>query len=126
MLLDMRLLVFATLGKKAEKRIMTEKTKQVIRDNDYTVKFADYGTIQKKNYTRSYYREEDQKQIDEFIKLKGFKKITETKEEYTIEIVPSAKGIKEYEKMLNEQEKSQYRNIAKVASQLKSKINKIK
>lgn len=122
MLLDMRLLVFATLGKKAEKRIMTEKTKQVIRDNDYTVKFADYGTIQKKNYTKSYYPEEEQKQIDEFIKSKGFKKITETKEEYTIEIVPSAKGIKEYEKMLNEQEQSQYRNIAKVASQLKSKI----
>ena len=126
MLLDMRLLVFATLGRKAEKQIMTEKTKQAIRDNDYTVKFADYGTIQKKNYTRSYYREEDQKQIDEFIKLKGFKKITETKEEYTIEIVPSTKGIKEYEKMLNEQEKSQHKNIAKVASQLKSKINKIK
>ena len=126
MLLDMRLLVFATLGRKAEKQIMTEKTKQAIRDNDYTVKFADYGTIQKKNYTRSYYREEDQKQIDEFIKLKGFKKITETKKEYTIEIVPSAKGIKEYEKMLNEQEKSQHKNIAKVASQLKSKINKIK
>ena len=122
MLLDMRLLVFATLGKKAEKRIMTEKTKQVIRDNDYTVKFADYGTIQKKNYTKSYYPEEEQRQIDEFIKSKGFKKITETKEEYTIEIVPSAKGIKEYEKMLNEQEQSQYRNIAKVASQLKSKI----
>lgn len=126
MLLDMRLLVFATLGRKAEKQIMTEKTKQAIRDNDYTVKFADYGTIQKKNYTRSYYREEDQRQIDEFIKLKGFKKITETKKEYTIEIVPSAKGIKEYEKMLNEQEKSQHKNIAKVANQLKSKINKIK
>lgn len=122
MLLDMRLLVFATLGKKAEKRIMTEKTKQAIRDNDYTVKFADYGTIQKKNYTKSYYPEEEQRQIDEFIKSKGFKKITETKEEYTIEIVPSTKGIKEYEKMLNEQEQSQYKNIAKVASQLKSKI----
>lgn len=122
MLLDMRLLVFATLGKKAEKQIMTEKTKQAIRNNDYAVKFADYGTIQKKNYTKSYYPEEEQRQIDEFIKVKGFKKITETKEEYTIEIVPSAKGIKEYEKMLNEQEQSQYRNIAKVASQLKSKI----
>ena len=122
MLLDMRLLVFATLGKKAEKQIMTEKTKQAKRDNDYTVKFADYGTIQKKNYTKSYYPEEEQRQIDEFIKSKGFKNITETKEEYTIEIVPSAKGIKEYEKMLNEQEQSQYRNIAKVASQLKSKI----
>ena len=63
-----------------------------------------------------------QRQIDEFIKSKVFKKITETKEEYTIEIVPSTKGIKEYEKMLNEQEQSQYKNIAKVASQLKSKI----
>lgn len=122
MLLDMRLLVFATLGKKAEKRIMTEKTKQAIRDNDYTVKFADYGTIQKKNYTKSYYSEEDQKQIDEFIKSKGFKKITETKEEYTIEIVPSTKGIKEYEKMLNEQEQSQHKNISKVASQIKDKM----
>ena len=122
MLLDMRLLVFATLGKKAEKRIMTEKVKQAIRDNDYTVKFADYGTIQKRNYTKSYYSEEDQKQIDEFIKSKGFKKITETKEEYAIEIVPSTKGIKEYEKMLNEQKQSQYRNIAKVASQLRSRI----
>lgn len=122
MLLDMRLLVFATLGKKAEKRIMTEKVKQAIRDNDYTVKFTDYGTIQKRNYTKSYYSEEDQKQIDEFIKSKGFKKITETKEEYAIEIVPSTKGIKEYEKMLNEQKQSQYRNIAKVASQLRSRI----
>lgn len=122
MLIDMRLLAFATLGKKAEKQLMSEEVKNAIRSNDYTVKFADYGTIQKKNYTKSYYSEKDQKQIDEFIKSKGFKKITETKEEYTIEIVPSAKGIKEYEKMLNEQEQSQYRNIAKVASQLKSKI----
>ena len=122
MLLDMRLLVFATLGKKAEKRIMTEKTKQAIRDNDYTIKLADYGTIQKKNYTKSYYPEEEQRQIDEFIKAKGFKKITETKEEYTIEIVPSVKGTKEYEKMLNEQEQSQHKNISKVASQIKDKI----
>lgn len=122
MLIDMRLLAFATLGKKAEKQLMSGEVKNAIRSNDYTVKFADYGTIQKKNYTKSYYSEKDQKQIDEFIKSKGFKKITETKEEYTIEIVPSAKGIKEYEKMLNEQEQSQYRNIAKVASQLKSKI----
>ena len=122
MLLDMRLLAFATLGKKAEKQLMSEEVKNAIRSNDYTVKFADYGIIQKKNYTKSYYKEKDQKQIDEFIKLKGFKKITETKEEYTIEIVPSAKAIKEYEKMLTEQERSQYRNIAKVASQLKSKI----
>ena len=122
MLIDMKLLAFATLGKKAEKQLMSEEVKNAIRSNDYTVKFADYGTIQKKNYTKSYYSEKDQKQIDEFIKSKGFKKITETKEEYTIEIVPSARGIKEYEKMLNEQEQSQYRNIAKVASQLKSKI----
>lgn len=120
--LDMRLLVFATLGKKIEKQIMTNATKQAIRNNDYTMKFADYGTIRKEKYTKSYYSEEDQKQIDEFIKSKGFKKITETKEEYSIEIVPSAKGIKEYEKMLKEQEASQYKNIAKVASQLKSKI----
>lgn len=122
MLIDMRLLAFATLGKKAEKQLMSEEVKNAIRSNDYTVKFADYGTIQKKNYTKSYYPEEEQKQIDEFIASKGFKKITETKEEYTIEIVPSVKAIKEYEKMLNEQEQSQYRNIAKVASQLKSKI----
>ena len=122
MLIDMRLLTFATLGKKAEKQLMSEEVKNAIRSNDYTLKFADYGTIQKKNYTKSYYPEEEQKQIDEFIASKGFKKITETKEEYTIEIVPSVKAIKEYERMLTEQEKSQYRNIAKVASQLKGKI----
>lgn len=122
MLIDMRLLAFATLGKKAEKQLMSEEVKNAIRSNDYTVKFADYGTIQKKNYTKSYYSEEEQRQIDEFIASKGFKKITETKEEYTIEIVPSTKAVKEYERMLTEQEKSQYKNIAKVASQLKSKI----
>ena len=120
-MVDLRLLAFANLFKKLEKKINTEETKEEIRKGTAVYKFADYATVNTKGYTQSKYSEEDQAKIDAFIEKEGIKKITETKPNYSIEIVPSEKAVKEFEKMLNELEQSQYRNIAKVASQVKDK-----
>lgn len=120
---DLRLLAFANLFKKLEKQINNESTKDKIRKGEATYKFADYATIQTKDYTQAKYSDEDQAEIDRFIAEKGFKKIVTTKPNYAIEVVPSKKAIKEFNKMLNELESSQYKNIAKVASQVKN-VNK--
>lgn len=120
--IDLRLLAFANLFKRLEKKINTEETKDKIRNGTATYKFADYAQIQTKDYTQSKYSEEDQAEIDKFIAEKGFKKVATTKPNYSIEIVPSEKAIKEFDKMLNELESSQFKNIAKVASQVKDKI----
>lgn len=123
-MVDLRLLAFANLFKKLEKQINTDKTKEEIRKGTATYKFADYAQVQMKDYTQSKYSEEDQAEIDKFIAEKGFKKIATTKPNYSIEIVPSEKAIKEFEKMLEELESSQFKNIAKVASQVKTTIRK--
>lgn len=123
-MVDLRLLAFANLFKKLEKQINDESTKEEIRKGTATYKFADYAQIQTKDYTQSKYSEEDQAEIDKFIAEKGFKKVATTKPNYAIEIVPSEKAIKEFEKMLEELEGSQFKNIAKVASQVKTTIRK--
>ena len=120
MLIDLRLMAFTVLMKKLEKKINTEETKEEIRNGTASYKFADYATIKTKDYTQSKYSPEDQAKIDEFIKEQGIEKIVETKEDYSIEIVPSEKAIKEFNKMLDELEGSQYKNIAKVASQVRN------
>lgn len=123
-MVDLRLLAFVNLFKKLEKQINTDKTKDEIRKGTATYKFADYAKVITKDYTQSKYSDEDQAEIDKFIAEKGFKKITTTKPNYAIEIAPSEKAIKEFEKMLKELECSQFKNIAKVASQVKTTIRK--
>ncbi len=116
MMVDLRQLVFATLWKKYEKKINTEELKAEIRNGTATYKFADYGNIALKDYSQSAYPEDEQRQIDEFIKEKGFKKVKTTKPNYSVEFVPSEKAIKEFDKMIAELQDSQYKNIAKIAN----------
>mgnify|MGYP003434868210 CR=1 FL=1 len=120
MLIDLRQMAFATLWKKYEKKINTNETKEAIRNGDAIFKFADYCSLVTKDYTTSKYSEEDQAKIDKFIEENGIKKITETKKDYSLEFVPSEKAIKEFDKMINELQDSQYRNIAKVADNVAS------
>lgn len=120
-MVDLRQLAIATLWKKYEKSINNEETKRALRNNEET-KFKDYAKITLRDYTTSKYSDEDQAKIDKFIAEQGFKKITETKENYSVEIIPSEKAINEFNKMLDELENSQHRNIAKVASQVKNKV----
>lgn len=122
MQIDLRQIAFATLWKKYEKKINSEKAKTEIRDGKATFIFADYCSITMKDYTASKYSEEDQAKIDKFIAENGIKKITTTKENYSIEFVPSEKAIKEFNKMLKELEQSEYRNIAKIATKVKGTI----
>lgn len=124
MIIDLRQMAFATLWKKYEKKINTEEVKQAIRENreDVGYKFADYAKVRLKPYTSSKYSKEDQAKIDKFIEENHIEKITETKEDYSIEFVPSEKAINEFNKMLNDLEQSKHRNIAKVASIAKGKI----
>lgn len=116
MIVDLRQFAFATLWKKYEKKINTNETKEAIRNGSATFKFADYCNVTTKDYTTAKYSEEDQAKIDKFIEENGIKKISETKTNYSIEFVPSEKAIKEFDKMIKELETSQYKNIAKVAS----------
>ena len=122
MVVDLRQMAFATLWKKYEKKLNNEDTKTAIRNGDATYKFADYASISLGKSTTSKYSEEDQAKIDKFIEENGIKKIAETKENYKIEIIPSEKAINEFNKMLEDLSQSQHKNIAKVASQVKSKM----
>lgn len=118
--IDLRQMAFATLWKKYEKKLNDEKTKNAIRNGDATYKFADYASISLGKSTTSKYSEEDQAKIDKFIADNHIEKITETKENYKVEIIPSEKAIKEFNKMLDDLENSQHKNIAKVASKVKN------
>lgn len=123
MQIDLRQIAFATLWKKYEKKINTEEAKKAIRNGEATYKFADYCNVALSNYTQpANYAPEVQAKIDQFIKENGFKKIPgETVENYKIEFIPSEKAIKEFKKMLDELENSEYKNIAKVASKVRIK-----
>ena len=120
MIIDLRQIAFATLWKKYEKKLNTEEVKTAIRTNDATYKFADYCNVSLSKSTTSKYSAEDQAKIDKFIEENGIKKRSETKEDYKVEFIPSEKAIKEFNKMLQELENSQYKNIAKVASKVKA------
>lgn len=127
MVIDLRQMAFATLWKQYEKKINNEKTKECIRNGEATYKFADYCNISLKDYSTSRYSEEDQRKIDKFIEENHIEKIKETKENYSTVFTPSEKAIKEFNKMLDELENSQYKNISKVASKIKaSKIKATK
>lgn len=121
-MIDLRLIAFITLMKKLEKEIITNNVKDTIRNSEAIYKFADYCNVTLKSYTQSKYTEEDQAKIDKFIADNHIEKVKETKDNYAIEFTPSEKAIAEFNKMLVELETSQYRNIAKVASQVKEVI----
>ena len=119
--IDLRQMAFATLWKKYEKKINTQETKEAIRNGKATYRFADYCNITLDSYTQpAQYAPEDQAKIDKFIKDNHIEKQPgKTIDNYAVQFVPSEKAIKEFNKMLNELENSEYKNIAKVASKVK-------
>lgn len=127
MIIDLRLMAFATLGKKLEKTLNNEETKKAIRNGDVTYKFADYCNVSLGKQSQKHYEKDGKiveidttKIIQDYCKANGIDIIEETKENYKITFKPSQKAINEYNKMLAEQEESQYKNIAKVATQMKN------
>lgn len=98
---DLRIASIATLMKKVEKSIMTEDIKDAIRNNKITTIANGYGKIKLKPYTQKKFTPEDQAKIDKFIEDNHIEKITETKENYSIEIIPSEKAETEFDKMLD-------------------------
>lgn len=118
MKIDLRQLAFATLWKKYEKKINNEKTKEAIRNGEATYDFVDYCSISLGKSTMTKYSAEDQAKIDRFIKENGIKKISETKENYKVEFIPSQKAVKEFNRMLKELQNNEHRNLAKVASKV--------
>lgn len=127
MVIDLRLMAFATLGKKLEKTLNNEETKKAIRNGDVTYKFADYCNVSLGKQPQKHYEKDGEKIeldttkiIQDYCKANGIDIIEETKENYKITFKPSQKAISEYNKMLAEQEESQYKNIAKVATQMKN------
>ena len=121
MIIDLRQMAFATLWKKYEKKLNNATTKTEIRNGTATYKFADYCKVTLDDYTpQPKYSEEDQAKIDKFIEENGIKKLpTKTKENYSVEFVPSEKAIKEFNKMLKDLQQSEHRNIAKIAENVK-------
>lgn len=118
MKIDLRQLAFATLWKKYEKKINNEKTKEAIRNGEATYDFADYCSISLGKSTTTKYSAEDQAKIDKFIKDNHIEKISETKENYKVEFIPSQKAVKEFNRMLKELQNNEHRNLAKVASKV--------
>lgn len=130
MVIDLRLMAFATLGKKLEKALNNEETKKAIRSGDVTYKFADYCNVSLGKQHFTHYEKDGKiieldttKIIQDYCKANGIDIIEETKEDYKITFKPSQKAINEYNKMLTEQEESQYKNLAKLATQMKTIIN---
>lgn len=129
MVIDLRLMAFATLGKKLEKTLNNEETKKAIRNGDVTYKFADYCNVSLGKQHFTHYKKDGEKIeldttkiIQDYCNANGIDIIEETKENYKITFKPSQKAINEYNKMLAEQEESQYKNIAKVATQMKNAV----
>lgn len=127
MTIDLRQLAFATLWKKYEKKINNEKTKEAIRNGEATYKFADYANVKSKDNTITQYKKDGEiieldttKIIQDYCNANGIDIVKYTRENYSIEFVPSEKAIKEFNKMLKELENSQYKNIAKVAEKVKA------
>ena len=123
MVVDLRQFAFATLWKKYEKKINTNTVKEDIRNGTATFKFADYCNVTTKDYTTTKYKKDGEiieldtaEIIANYCKDNGIEITKVTKENYSIEFVPSEKAIKEFDKMIKELETSQYKNIAKVAS----------
>lgn len=124
--IDLRQLAFATLWKKYEKKINTEETKEAIRSGKATYRFADYGLPKLGNSPKTHYEKDGEeieldtaKIIKDYCETNGIDIIKENRENYKVEIVPSEKAIKEFNKMVKELENSQYKNIAKMASKVK-------
>lgn len=127
MIIDLRLMAFATLGKKLEKTLNNDETKKAIRNEDVIYKFADYCSISLGKQHFKHYKKDGKtieldttKIIQDYCKANGIEIIDETKENYKITFKPSQKAINEYNKMLTEQEDSQYKNLAKLATQMKN------
>lgn len=100
MKIDLRQLAIAKLWANYNKRLNSEATKEAFRNGTAITMHNDYATITLDKYTRTYYSAEDQAKIDEFIKANHIEKITETKENYSLEIKPTSKAEKEFNKML--------------------------
>lgn len=61
--------------------------------------------------------------IQDYCKENDIEIIDEIKDDYKITFKPSQKAINEYNRMLTEQEESQHKNLAKLATQMKNIIN---
>lgn len=127
MIIDLRLMAFATLGKKLEKTLNNDETKKAIRNGDVIYKFADYCNVSLGKYTQKHYEKDGKtieldttKIIQDYCKANGIDIIEEIKENYKVTFKPSQKAINEYNKQLTEQEESQHKNLAKLATQMKS------
>ena len=126
MVIDLRLMAFATLGKKLEKALNNEETKKAIRTVDVAYKFADYCNVSLGKQHFTHYEKDGKiieldttKIIQDYCKENSIEIIDEIKEDYKITFKPSQKAVNEYNRMLTEQEESQHKNLAKVATQMK-------
>lgn len=129
MIVDLRLMAFTTLWKKLEKKLNTEEVKEKIRKGKAIYKFADYSSVKQKDSTITQYKKDGEiielsttDIIKEYCEKNGIEIIKNTRKNYAIEFVPSEKAIKEFNKMLQELEEGQHKNISKVASQVKDKM----
>ena len=127
MLIDLRLLALATLGKKLEKKLNNDEVKTAIRNGEATYKFADYCKVATSaQHFKHYYKDgkeievDTKKIIEDYCKENGIEIVDEKVDNYKVTFTPSEKAEKEYNKMLEQTEKGQYKNLSKVASQMKN------
>lgn len=128
--IDLRQLAIATLWKKQEKMLNSDKVKASIRNKTATYKFADYCSIKFKDNTITTYKKDGKdielnttQIIQDYCKTNGIDVVKCTRENYAIEFIPSEKAIREFKRMMEELEESDYRNIAKIASNAKEMVS---
>ena len=127
MTIDLRILSFAILGKKLEKKLNTEEVKNEIRNGTATYKFADYCAIKLGNSPITQYQKDGKtieldtaEVIANYCKANGIDIVKVDRPNYKVTFTPSAKAEKEFKKALNELEESEHRNLAKTAETVKN------
>ena len=101
------------------KVLMDEETKDAIRNGEKTI-HNDCAEIGYKDFTKKSFSPEVQAKIDKYIEENHFEKVVETKENYSIEIRPTAKARKKFIKMIEQLADSNDTAIKRVASKVKN------
>lgn len=129
-MIDLREIIISKLWADHYNKIYykNEKVKTQLRNHE-PVKFADYCSINTSIQSHTHYMKDGKEIeistkdiIEKYCEENDIKIVVEKVEDYKLTLKPSEKAKKEFNKMLNELENSQFKNIAKVASQIKDKV----
>lgn len=108
MIVDLKKMAFATLGKNLEKDLNTKEVKTAIRNGNVAYKFTSYCDVKPSAHSFTHYMKDGKEiEIDKdaiiknYCKRNGITEVKETVEGYTITFKPTQKAIDEYNALLD-------------------------